>query len=239
MSEKGMVDPATLEAYADAMSKIHQGVQMNLAIGYTIKQVRDEKLYEADGLGSFKAWVETRCPYERSHTYRLIESVEVVQRLESAGQELPESLNSFRRLTALSKVDEKQLPKVVKRISKLPNPTDDKVKEITSAAAAEAAKKAKSAAAADADLQESYVDDQGNSVPDEFFPVWRSIDTHARLARKLDSLAEELGELGEVVRNPAVKNMCVTVRQLADGIRLETPTRIDGEDWLSLREVEG
>lgn len=112
----------------------------------------------------------------------------------------------------------------------------------SSATPSEAAKPKDTVVRADAEMPESYVDEEGNEVPESLFPVWRKIRRFAQISQSIRECGvierlHELVELGEETGCPDTVQFALDaierVKRIANDVYDRQPAFVRGEGWSS------
>jgi hypothetical protein len=102
---------------ADLESVIERGLSSFVEVGEALMTIRDEKLYRQDH-DTFEAYCRERWGFGKAHSYRLIESAEVVAALSPMGDvPVPTTERQARALTPV-KDNPEQMAEAMKRASR-------------------------------------------------------------------------------------------------------------------------
>lgn len=85
---------------------IEGGLKSFYEMGVALKTIRDNRLYRKD-FGTFEDYCQTKWKLNKSHSYRLIDSSEVISDLSPIGDKLPETESQTRPLTILKTAEER------------------------------------------------------------------------------------------------------------------------------------
>src|SRR5690606_10027606 len=90
---------------------------------------------------------------------------------------------------------------------------------------------------ATADLQEGYVDDENNEVPESLFPVWRERERFMRLTAKVKEVETEVRELAKTPAGSKLAGVPKMVSDSGKAIAFAMPSIVNGKKWKSVGEA--
>ena len=93
----------------DLESVIKQYRQDFYSVGKALKEIRDDRYYHKLSFKNFDSYVKVRWDMGRSHAYRLIEAVSVIDNLSPIGDVLPRNEAQARPLTQLDIFSQKKV----------------------------------------------------------------------------------------------------------------------------------
>jgi hypothetical protein len=212
-----------------------------------MRAIHDEKLYR-DEFSTWEAYCRSRWNMSATNAYRLIEHGRIMSLFSEDGQKVsPIGEVSEAATREVAALPDAAKVEVIKEVAAENNGKvtaravrqkvhDREPGDESEPAGADPVKP--KVIKATADLVESYVDDNGNEVPESLFPVWKQRDTYMRICDDLKTIGGEIRELGKSPAGRGCNAIAREVDEAGKALALLMPSVVSGKSWKAIGDAK-